>query len=105
MKTIFSFAASFATPFATGALALSLVGAWSHSLKSPERPSSQQDLPYVAIHNPEFIKASDVTFLQPEDRLIGVVVGNVAKAYPGGILSQHGLVEDQSPSGPIAVTW
>jgi hypothetical protein len=39
------------------------------------------------------------------DRLIGVVNGNVAKAYPAGILSQHGLVQDKGPSGPIAVTW
>jgi hypothetical protein len=31
--------------------------------------------------------------------------GKVAKAYPAGILAQHGLVEDDSPSGPIAVTW
>ena len=37
--------------------------------------------------------------------VIGVMEGTVAKAYPAAILSQHGLVEDQSPSGPIAVTW
>jgi hypothetical protein len=39
------------------------------------------------------------------DRLIGLVSGETAKAYPGAILSQHGLVEDQSPEGPIAITW
>jgi hypothetical protein len=33
------------------------------------------------------------------------MAGNVAKAYPAGILSQHGLVEDRSPNGPIAITW
>ena len=89
---------------ATAALALSLAGA-SHSQTAPERRSPQRNLPYAAVHNPEFIKASDATFLQPQDRLIGVVIGKVPKAYPAGILSQHGLVEDQSPSGPIAVTW
>jgi len=37
--------------------------------------------------------------------VIGIIVGTVAKAYPAAILSQHGLVEDQTPSGPIAITW
>jgi Protein of unknown function (DUF3179) len=66
---------------------------------------AQEGLPYTAIHDPEFIPASSATFLHDPDRVIGVVSGQVAKAYPAAILSQHGLVEDQSPSGPIAITW
>lgn len=66
---------------------------------------SQQSLPYAAIHDPQFIPASEAAFMHDGDRLIGVASGNVAKAYPAGILSQHGLVEDRLPSGPIAVTW
>jgi hypothetical protein len=62
-------------------------------------------LPYAAVHDPQFIPASSANFLHDPDRVIGVVVGDVAKAYPAAILSQHGLVEDQSPSGPIAITW
>jgi len=62
-------------------------------------------LPYTAIHDPEFISASSATFLHDPDRVIGIMAGTVAKAYPAAILSQHGLVEDQSPSGPIAITW
>jgi Protein of unknown function (DUF3179) len=62
-------------------------------------------LPYTAVHDPEFIPASSATFLHDPDRVIGLMAGAVAKAYPAAILSQHGLVEDQSPSGPIAVTW
>ncbi len=62
-------------------------------------------LPYTAVHDPEFIRASEATFLHDPDRVIGISAGNVAKAYPAAILSQHGLVEDRSPSGPIAVTW
>jgi len=65
----------------------------------------QGSLPYTAIHNPQFIAASSATFLRDPDRVIGVVSGSVAKAYPAAILSQHGLVEDQSPAGPIAITW
>jgi Protein of unknown function (DUF3179) len=64
-----------------------------------------KSLPYTAIHDPEFISAAEATFMNGADRLIGLVSGETAKAYPGAILSQHGLVEDQSPEGPIAITW
>ena len=62
-------------------------------------------LPYVAVHDPEFLAAADATFMHDEDRVIGLTTGKTAKAFPAAILSQHGLVEDRSPSGPIAVTW
>jgi hypothetical protein len=72
-------------------------------------PASQNPapprLPYAAVHDPQFIGASDATFMNDEDRVIGVMTGKTAKAFPAGILSQHGLVEDQSPKGPIAITW
>lgn len=87
------------------AAALVLAGAWAHSQTTPERPTAQPNLPYAAVHHPDFIPASAATFVQPQDRVIGVMAGKVAKAYPAGILSQHGLVEDESPSGPIAITW
>jgi uncharacterized protein DUF3179 len=64
-----------------------------------------QNLPYVAVHNPEFLSASAATFMNADDRVIGLMSGNTAKAFPAGILAQHGLVDDASPSGPIAVTW
>jgi len=69
-----------------------------------QNPASAS-LPYVAVHDPEFIRASDATFMSAEDRVIGVMTGKTAKAFPAGILSQHGLVQDQSPQGPIAITW
>ena len=64
-----------------------------------------KDLPYTAVHDPQFLRVSDATFMKDDDRVIGLMSGKAAKAYPAGILSQHGLVEDQSPSGPIAITW
>jgi Protein of unknown function (DUF3179) len=67
--------------------------------------SKPQNLPYVAVHNPEFISVAAATFLNADDRVIGLMSGRTAKAYPAGILAQHGLVEDDSPSGPIAITW
>ena len=67
--------------------------------------STQPSLPYVAVHHPEFISAPAATFMNPDDRVIGLSSGKTVKAYPAGILAQHGLVEDDSPNGPIAVTW
>ena len=69
--------------------------------QTPTPPS----LPYAAVHDPQFISAADATFMNDEDRVIGLMSGKTAKAYPAGILSQHGLVEDRSPKGPIAITW
>ena len=66
---------------------------------------AEEQLPYKAVHDPQFIPASSATFLSDPDRVIAITVGTVAKAYPAAILSQHGLVEDQTPSGPIAITW
>jgi hypothetical protein len=64
-----------------------------------------KSLPYTAVHDPQFLTASEASFMHEADRLIGVTGGNVNKAYPAGILAQHGLVQDRLPSGPIAVTW
>ena len=63
---------------------------------------AQTSLPYTAIEHAEFIPASQVTFLTDRDRLIGVLDGKIAKAYPAGILAQHGLVQDKLTGGPIA---
>jgi len=68
-------------------------------------PKNSPKLPYAAVHNPQFMSAEEATFMNGDDRVIGLVSGSVAKAFPAGILAQHGLVQDESRSGPIAVTW
>src|SRR5687767_1713413 len=62
-------------------------------------------LPYTAIHQPQFVAASEATLLQDEDILLGVASGKVAKAFPAADLTQHGAVSDTMPDGPISVTW
>ena len=66
---------------------------------------TKPNLPYKAIENPEFIPAKQAIFMSDRDRLIGVSDGKISKAYPAGILAQHGLVQDKLSDGPIAVTW
>ena len=69
------------------------------------QPPAKPRLPYAAIEKAEFMSASQVTFMTDRDRLIGVTDGKIAKAYPAGILAQHGLAQDKLTAGPIAVTW
>jgi hypothetical protein len=87
-------------------LAASIVGGMllAHGVRAYQSPAPTS-LPYAAVHDPQFISASDALFLNDDDRVIGVMTGTTAKAFPAGILSQHGLVEDASPKGPIAITW
>lgn len=80
------------------------VGLFGSTIAIAQEPKPQ-NLPYVAVHNPDFIAVREATFMNPEDRVIGLMSGSVAKAYPAGILAQHGLVQDDSPKGPIAITW
>jgi quercetin dioxygenase-like cupin family protein len=62
-------------------------------------------MPYVAIHDPVFVPASDAAFVLDDDLVIGVAYGKTAKAYMTANLTQHGSVDDQMPDGPIEVTW
>lgn len=70
-----------------------------------QTPAAPARMPYVAVHQPEFVPASEATFLQDDDILLGVASGTVAKAYPAGDLAQHGAVSDMVPAGAISVTW
>jgi len=71
----------------------------------PQKKPATKELPYVTVDHPQFIPASEATFLNNADRLIGVADGKVAKAYPAADLAQHGVVQDRLAEGPIAVTW
>jgi Protein of unknown function (DUF3179) len=62
-------------------------------------------MPYTTVDHPQFVSASQASFLSDSDIVIGVSSGGVTKAYPGADLAQHGDVQDQMPDGPIAVTW
>lgn len=73
--------------------------------KPASAAAGRRNLPYAAIHNPQFIPASQATFLSANDLLIGVTQGKTAMAYPAAILAQHGVVQDQAARVPIAVTW
>ena len=58
-----------------------------------------------AIVEPRFIPADKAGYLNPDDQVIGVVVGNQARAYPIKILNWHEAVNDTVNNRPLVVTF
>ncbi|MGB0908871.1 MAG: DUF3179 domain-containing protein [Nitrospirales bacterium] len=58
-----------------------------------------------AILKPVFIKAADATHLNERDRILGLVEGTEAKAYPIKILNWHEIVNDSFAGKPVVVTY
>ncbi len=58
-----------------------------------------------ALTNPKFINVANVDYLLPDDEIIGVTIGNKAKAYPLRILDWHEIVNDNINDQPIVVTY
>ncbi|MBI2480856.1 MAG: DUF3179 domain-containing protein [Planctomycetia bacterium] len=58
-----------------------------------------------ALSNPTLVAAREATYLYNADRVIGVVVGSDARAYPLRILDYHEIVNDEVGKLPIAVTY
>jgi hypothetical protein len=57
------------------------------------------------IDEPKFLAPQDVTFLEPQEPVIAVEVGGVAKAYPVRILMWHEIVNDDFDGTPVVVTY
>ncbi len=58
-----------------------------------------------ALTNPEFIKQSEAKFLDDDERVVGVVINGIARAYPLSILNWHEIVNDVIDETPVAITW
>ena len=58
-----------------------------------------------AIWKPEAVAAAEATWVKPGDRVLGVVVGKEARAYPLNILEVHEMVNDVLGGKPIAPNY
>jgi hypothetical protein len=58
-----------------------------------------------AIDQPQFVRASQATFMRDDEPVVGVVAGRVAKAYSTWFLDHHEIVNDTVAGKPVAVTW
>ena len=61
--------------------------------------------PIPALLNPQFVLGSQASHLKGGDRILGMVMGQEAKAYPIKILNWHELVNDRIAGHPILVTY
>jgi len=58
-----------------------------------------------AIDRPRFTQADDTGWLRPEDRVLGLELGGLAKAYPIRILDWHEIVNDRFGDRPVVVSF
>ena len=58
-----------------------------------------------AINQPKYEASSAVDWLNPEDRLLGLELNGVRRAYPLRILNHHEIVNDELAGHSIVVTY
>lgn len=58
-----------------------------------------------ALTEPKFVAAKDVDFLQASDKVIGVVHGDIVRAYPLRIIVWHEIVNDTLGDRALAITY
>ena len=58
-----------------------------------------------AIDEPVFVSAPDADFLHNSDRILGIEIDGIARAYPIGILNWHEVVNDSIAETDFAITY
>ncbi len=58
-----------------------------------------------SIDEPKFVDVDAVDYLRDDDIVVGLVMGNVTRAYPLRILVWHEIVNDVIAGSPVAVTY
>jgi hypothetical protein len=58
-----------------------------------------------ALSDPKLITAAQAGYLQPTDRIVGIVLHGEARAYPIAILNWHEIVNDEINGQRFAVTY
>ena len=58
-----------------------------------------------ALDRPQFVAATEVGFLDPDDRVLGLSWGGQIEAYPVAILDWHEIVNDELGGEQVAITY
>jgi hypothetical protein len=66
-------------------------------------PDPKDGIP--AIRRPRAVPAAEAAFLKDDDAVVGVAVGEEARAYPVRILDRHEVANDVVGGVPLAVTY
>lgn len=83
--------------------------AWDYSRHSVPVEDIQSGGPpkdgIPALFDPKFAPAREADFMRDDEKVLGLEIKGVARAYPLRILSHHELVNDQVGGEPILVSW
>ena len=60
---------------------------------------------FVPLDNPDVVPANTVTFLQPDDRVLGLTVNGESRAYPINMMTFHHVANDVVGGLPVLVTF
>jgi len=58
-----------------------------------------------SIDKPEFVSIADVDYLKADDRVLGLVINNEARAYPISILNWHEIVNDEFAGQAVVISY
>lgn len=58
-----------------------------------------------ALTNPEYVPAQEADYMREDERVLGVFLNGVARAYPIRVLSWHEVVNDEFGQEPVLVSW
>ena len=58
-----------------------------------------------SLDNPEFVNAGKTRFLSAKDRVLGIHINGIARAYPVRILNYHEIVNDSIGGVGIVITY
>jgi len=59
-----------------------------------------------ALFSPQYLIAKDADkLLKPDERVLGLTLNGVSRAYPIRIMSWHELVNDEIAGVPYLVSW
>ena len=59
-----------------------------------------------ALFSPQYLTAKDADkLLKPDERVLGLTLNGVSRAYPIRIMSWHELVNDEIAGVPYLVSW
>ncbi len=67
--------------------------------------SFQRSSPFVPLDSPDFITPGEATFLDADDRVLGVTIDGDSRAYPLRMMTFHHIVNDSFDGRPILVTF
>lgn len=71
----------------------------------PEGLAIGPGLGFIVLNDPDVVPGVQASWLAPDDLILGVVVGDEARAYPISQMAYHHVANDQIDGEPYLVTY